>query len=295
MPHQTGLDPAAARGGFLGETGELHLACAPFLRREKTPQGYLVQAPILQETVALDAEDWAFLDHFRGLETAGDVAALLLSEAQSAGKYQSQMEIYLGVERFRAMGLLVETRLMPVAELATLLRPDPGMQPAYGTPEDPVAITRRMDGRWILVQGDSAVRAALRRQVPLRASILSHPAALARLASLPDEFFGTARGGIPYQSIFHEDVEIVRGRRPDLHERFAKIDPADLVGKRDPRSRMQHRHEQFPGGASWCPRRPGAGPRRLCGGGTAAQSVFRCALPLRGAGSQPCPGIRRAL
>ncbi len=232
MCQQTGVKTPEAKAGFLGQSGELHLARAPFLRHEEGLQGYSVRSPTLQKIVALDTADCAFLDRFCGLQTAGDVAALLLSGPDRIGKYQSQMGIYLGVERFRAMGLLVDTRLMSVPDLNRLVRIDPNAQSATDTADSPLAITQRMDGRWIVVHGHAAVFSAFRDQTQLRAHILSPPAALAQLASLPDEFFGSARGGIPYQSIFHQGTELVRGRRPDLHERFAKIDPADLVDKR---------------------------------------------------------------
>lgn len=232
MNQQTGIEASPAKSGILGQVGEMQLARAPFLAMEKGQGGYVVNAPELQKTVALDYEDWAFLGHFTGLQTAQDVAVQLQSCAEIGGKYQSEMDIYLGLQRFCAMGLLVDTRLLSVSDLGGLVGFDLIMPADIRAGHSLVAITKRGDGRWVVVHGHGDVSAALAGQSPLRAHILSPVAALAQLASLPEEFFGSARGGIPYQSIFYQGKELVHGRRPDLYERFAKMDMADLVDKR---------------------------------------------------------------
>ncbi|WP_415920033.1 class I SAM-dependent methyltransferase [Tateyamaria sp. SN6-1] len=215
------LEPQRAGQGYLGDTGTLHLARIDLPGIVPGPDAALVRAPNIQRTLALDADDRAFLDRFTGAQTAQTVVDAMQGARMS--KYGSEMDMYLGVERFRALGLLVATRLLHPDDVRGLVVPA-----TCACPDGPLAITRRPDGRWLAVAGTNAITA----QRPVRAHVLDHCAALAQLASLPGEFFGSARGGIPYQSIFLDGTEHVPGRRPDLHDRFERIDLADIAGKR---------------------------------------------------------------
>jgi hypothetical protein len=95
----------------------------------------------------------------------------------------------------------------------------------------PLTICKRPDGRYVIVHGNHRASVALKLGLDVQAKEIPLPAQLKKVATIPDEFYGSKRLNRPYQSIFYEGKELVEGRRRDINERLQKIDVADLRGK----------------------------------------------------------------
>lgn len=95
----------------------------------------------------------------------------------------------------------------------------------------PLTICKRPDGRYVVVHGNHRASVALHLGLDVRAKEIPLPVQLKKIASIPDEFYGSKRLNRPYQSIFYEGKELVEGRRRDINERLQKLDVADLRGK----------------------------------------------------------------
>jgi Methyltransferase domain len=97
--------------------------------------------------------------------------------------------------------------------------------------EKPIQVCRRPDGRVVIVSGNHRASVALKLGLDVRARFVSVNHQLRRIASNPDEFYGSKRLGMPYQSIVHQGKTLVAGRRADIYERIGKIRPEDLRDK----------------------------------------------------------------
>jgi len=95
----------------------------------------------------------------------------------------------------------------------------------------PARVCRRPDGKLIVIHGNHRASAALKTGVDLRVVFVDRTEHLRKIAAVPDEFYGSARLDMPYQSIFHKETEILRGRRPDVLQRIKSVRPEDLHGK----------------------------------------------------------------
>ena len=95
----------------------------------------------------------------------------------------------------------------------------------------PARVCRRPDGKLILIHGNHRASAALKTGVDLRVVFVDRSEHLRKVASVPAEFYGSARLDMPYQSLFHKETELLRGRRPDVLQRIKSVRPDDLQGK----------------------------------------------------------------
>jgi hypothetical protein len=106
---------------------------------------------------------------------------------------------------------------------------------AGGTSDDlfslPVLVCPRPDGKWIIVDGNHRAAIAFKLGCSLKVSVITPARHLLNTSLVPDEFYGSKRLSMPYQSLFEGENELVRGRRPDVYERACKIERADLEGK----------------------------------------------------------------
>jgi hypothetical protein len=98
-------------------------------------------------------------------------------------------------------------------------------------PVGPVPVCRRPDGRLVLVDGNHRASIALKLGLDLPLKLIPADRHLADIVAVPDEFYGTKRMARPYQSIFVNRKEVIKGRRPDMYERIQKILEADLRGR----------------------------------------------------------------
>jgi hypothetical protein len=161
------------------------------------------------------------------------------------------LRLYLRVQKFLALGILVEELVLGPEQLGDVhvgavpaeIRPDgtfaPGREPlrlrdlchrrsAPHAPNATLRVCRRPDGHLALLDDAQAGCAAVLRGRPQRVQVL-HPADFVRRAvDAPAEFFGTLRGDVPYQSIWCDGHELVAGRRRALYERMSLVRPADL-------------------------------------------------------------------
>lgn len=101
-------------------------------------------------------------------------------------------------------------------------------QPAF---TKPVEVCPRPDGRLIIIDGNHRSSIALKLGLNLQVRMIEPGVYLRQTSLIPDEFYGSKRMDMPYQSIFHGEQELVQGRRPDLLDRMALIEPRDLEGK----------------------------------------------------------------
>src|SRR5688500_6229090 len=95
----------------------------------------------------------------------------------------------------------------------------------------PAQVCKRPDGKLVLIHGNHRAAAALRLGLDLRVTFVDQTEHLRKVTSVPDEFYGSARLEMPYQSVFYGDTEMLRGRRTDVLERMKSIRSEDLQGK----------------------------------------------------------------
>jgi 2-polyprenyl-3-methyl-5-hydroxy-6-metoxy-1,4-benzoquinol methylase len=95
----------------------------------------------------------------------------------------------------------------------------------------PVEVCRRPDGKLILIDGNHRAAIALKLGIGIRAHSIPVGRHFRRVVDIPDEFYGSGRLSMPYQSIFEGDRELVQGRRPDVLARIRMFDERDLKGK----------------------------------------------------------------
>lgn len=95
----------------------------------------------------------------------------------------------------------------------------------------PIIICTRFDGKKIIYDGNhrSTISLLLGREVPYQE--ISIKEYLTRVTTVPDVFYGSQNKGIPYQSIYHNQQEILIGRRRDLLDRILMLNRTDLEGK----------------------------------------------------------------
>ncbi len=114
-----------------------------------------------------------------------------------------------------------------------------GLYQAFATAKDPQAkmnqyplfVGRRPDGAMAVLNRTTIAAIAQVLGLNMRAQILQTEDFLGEIIAAPEDFFGTLRDNQPYQSIFHDGVELIHGRRPDLYERLGMIRKEDLQGK----------------------------------------------------------------
>jgi len=97
--------------------------------------------------------------------------------------------------------------------------------------ENPIIVCPRPDGRLILVDGNHRASIALKLDLDIKAIFVDPDNHLMEVAKVPNEFYGSKRLKMPYQSIFDGEKELVRGRRPDILERIKMVEASDLQGK----------------------------------------------------------------
>lgn len=92
-----------------------------------------------------------------------------------------------------------------------------------GLPIEPVRIYERPDGRRVILDGNHRSSIALALGLDLPAVLVPADRALAEIVANPNEFYGSERGQLPYQTISRDGKVIVPGRRPDLMRRMEMI------------------------------------------------------------------------
>jgi hypothetical protein len=95
----------------------------------------------------------------------------------------------------------------------------------------PVTVCPRPDGHFIIVDGNHRASIALKLGLDLKVSFIKPSKYFRDIATIPEEFYGSARLNMPYQSVFHGEEKLLEGRRPDILERMKLIDGEDLNGK----------------------------------------------------------------
>ncbi len=95
----------------------------------------------------------------------------------------------------------------------------------------PIELCRRHDGRSIIVHGNHRAAIALKLGINIKANYIPVGKYLREVVDIPEEFYGSARLKMAYQSIFDGPRELVRGRRPDVLERIKMLDENDLRDK----------------------------------------------------------------
>lgn len=95
----------------------------------------------------------------------------------------------------------------------------------------PIIVCPRPDGKLILVHGNHRASIAKKLGMDIKAVFMSPPKHLRKISLVAEEFYGSARLKMPYQSIFDGDTKLVEGRRPDILERLKMLNREDVVGK----------------------------------------------------------------
>ena len=97
---------------------------------------------------------------------------------------------------------------------------------------EPITVATAPDGESVIVDGNHRCSIAYHLGIDVPCQRISLQRVLARIIENNNEFYGTAKRGLPYQSIFYGKQELVRGRRRDVLERFQKMDIVnDIRGK----------------------------------------------------------------
>jgi SAM-dependent methyltransferase len=99
------------------------------------------------------------------------------------------------------------------------------------TIEEPISITVRPDGKFIIGDGNHRASIALKLGLDIRVRCIHPKDYLQKIAYTPYAHHGSVRLQILYQSIFDGEVELIRGRRPDILKRFKMIKKEDLVDR----------------------------------------------------------------
>jgi len=95
----------------------------------------------------------------------------------------------------------------------------------------PIKVCRRPDGRLIIVSGNHRASIALKLGIDIRMNFINPHKHLRNIVEVPEEFYGTKRKNMPYQSVFDGETHLVKGRRPDVLERIRMLDEKDLQNK----------------------------------------------------------------
>lgn len=95
----------------------------------------------------------------------------------------------------------------------------------------PIDLCRRPDGRIVIIDGNHRAAIALKLGIDIRAHFTKMRSYLKKIVAVPDAFYGTKRMNRPYQSIFYEKKELIKGRRRDMYERIKKLPNKDIIGK----------------------------------------------------------------
>lgn len=96
---------------------------------------------------------------------------------------------------------------------------------------EPIELCQRPDGKLIVVNGNHRASVGRALNAPIKAYYYFTENYLKKITNVPHIFYGSARMGLPYQSIFDGDKELIRGRRTDTKERIDLIDKKDLHGQ----------------------------------------------------------------
>ena len=94
--------------------------------------------------------------------------------------------------------------------------------------QEPIRVFDRDDGRRIILDGNHRAAAAWALGLDAPTVLTPTAEALRDIARVPGEFYGAARLKMPYQSLFENGRELVRGRRPDTLTRIKMLEPGDL-------------------------------------------------------------------
>lgn len=95
----------------------------------------------------------------------------------------------------------------------------------------PIVLADGPDCRTIIVDGNHRAAIAYAMGIDAVAVFIPYREHLRRIISIPQEFYGTKKLRMPYQSISHRGQLLLQGRRQDLQERIQLMDPHDLKGK----------------------------------------------------------------
>ena len=203
----------------------------------------VVWSPVLRCHARLaDAEATflrAFADGMRLADRLPELVAVSCGDRNGEG-LPPLLELYLRVQRYLLLGVLVEELVLPPDEVGALYvgSRDGGSEPARVRdgprgPGEPrrravLRVCRRPDGQSAVLDGDAAAYQAFAEGHAQRVQILQPADFVRRLVDLPSDFFGTLRGDVPYQSVFCDGDELVAGRRRALYERLALVRRSDL-------------------------------------------------------------------
>jgi hypothetical protein len=192
-------------------------------------EGCGVCSPVLRRIARVSAVDARFLRQFTGGAT--------VSHLIGAEKASASLPVFLLVQKYVRLGVLVEELVLAPAEIGdlcvggsadTLRVGELSRGRAREARSAPLTVCRRPDGALALLETEAGCAAFLEGR-PQRVRLLQPADFLRRAADAPSDFFGTLRGGVPYQSICHDGEELVAGRRRALYERLALVRTADLM------------------------------------------------------------------
>lgn len=125
-----------------------------------------------------------------------------------------------------------EKRAKKIQDLVELYRQSISLPQSKRAPFDsPILLCPRPDGKNIIIDGYHRAAIALKAQWDTPFLAVSPKKYLGEITKVEGETFGSSRLGLPYQSIFNGEKELLRGLRPDILTRIRTLDPNDLEGK----------------------------------------------------------------
>ncbi len=95
----------------------------------------------------------------------------------------------------------------------------------------PIEVLERNDGKLIVIDGNHRSSIAILLDLPLPYVKKNKVETLLRIATNPNDFYGSKFRNMPYQSIYEGGEQVIAGRRKDLVERTELIYLKDLAGK----------------------------------------------------------------
>lgn len=97
---------------------------------------------------------------------------------------------------------------------------------------EPVELVICLDGAMAIVSGNHRASIAYHLGLDVPYKIMELEDYINKATANAVEFYGTKNRGVPYQSIYYKDQELVKGRRRDILRRFQKLDIInDIRGK----------------------------------------------------------------
>lgn len=137
---------------------------------------------------------------------------------QGGGDYRKYLELsWDGRDR------CVDTKLLEFSELLESIK-DQGVK-------EPIQVCRRFDNQLLIFHGNHRYACARYLGMDCPETEISVEEYIRTNIENDKYRFGT-KDGVPYQPVYYQGNLLINGRRRDLLQRQALIDPADLKGKR---------------------------------------------------------------